>query len=71
MTEEVQQPEEKAPELTIVDLQNLRAIVDAASRRGAFGAAEMTAVGSVYNKLDAFLNAVSPKQPEENTQPAA
>jgi hypothetical protein len=31
-----------SPELTIVDLQNLRAILDTASRRGAFAAAEMT-----------------------------
>ena len=59
-----------APELTIVDLQNLRSIVDVASRRGAFGAAEMAAVGGVFNKLDAFLAVAAPAEaPAE--EPAA
>jgi hypothetical protein len=48
------------PELTIQDLQNLRAIIDVASQRGAFRAAEMQAVGSAFNKLNDFLNAVAP-----------
>jgi len=63
-----------APELTIVDLQNLRQVVDIAARRGAFSAAEMTAVGGVYSKLDTFLNAVAPAAaPAEQSadQPAA
>jgi hypothetical protein len=49
-----------SPELTIVDLQNLRAILDTASRRGAFAAAEMTSVGSCFDRLNNFLNAVAP-----------
>jgi len=58
---ENQQPQtqQPSPDLTIVDLQNMRAIIDVAARRGAFGAAEMTAVGAAFNKLDAFLNAVA------------
>jgi hypothetical protein len=60
-----------APELTITDLQNIRAIIDAASRRGAFGASEMAAIGSVFNKLDAFLNAVAPAQQAADGQPDA
>lgn len=62
------------PELTITDLQNIRGIIDAAARRGAFGAAEMSAIGSVFNKLDAFLNVVAPPPaaPETGTTaPAA
>jgi len=55
------------PELTVTDLQNLKAIIDAASRRGAFGAGEMAAVGSVYNKLDSFLQAVAPQQQQEES----
>jgi len=47
------------PDLSVTDLQNLRAIIDVASTRGAFKAAEMAAVGTVFNKLDAFLNAVA------------
>jgi hypothetical protein len=57
------------PDLTITDLQNLRAIIDVASTRGAFKAAEMAAVGTVFNKLDAFLNAVAPAQ-QAQTPPA-
>jgi hypothetical protein len=55
--------ESASPELTIIDLQNLRQIIDLAARRGAFQAAEMTAVGTVFNKLDSFLSAISPGQP--------
>ena len=59
------------PELTIQDLGNLRAIIDVASQRGAFRAAEMQAVGSAFNKLNDFLNAVAPAKAEEEQQPAA
>jgi hypothetical protein len=59
--------EAQQPELTIQDLNNLRAIIDVASQRGAFKAAEMQAVGSAFNKLNDFLNAVSPA-PVSDTQ---
>jgi len=55
------------PELSLTDLHNLRSIVDTASRRGAFHAQEMSAVGSVFDKLNNFLNAVKPAQPQEET----
>lgn len=66
---ENQQPQtqQPSPDLTIVDLQNMRAIIDVAARRGAFGAAEMTAVGAAFNKLDAFLNAVAPEKQDQNS----
>lgn len=67
-TEQSQQP--AAPELTIVDLQNIRSVIDVAARRGAFGANEMAAVGGVYDKLNAFLNAVAPQAPAEEQAPA-
>ena len=54
-----------APEFSIADLQNLRAIVDLAAKRGAFSAAEMSAVGQVFDRLNAFLNAVAPQQPAQ------
>jgi hypothetical protein len=53
-------PQADAPQLTIVDLQNLRAIVDTASRRGAFGAAELSSVGTTFDRLNTFLNSVAP-----------
>jgi hypothetical protein len=55
------------PQLTISDLQNLRAIVDLAVRRGAFGAAEATSVGQTFDRVNTFLNAVAPAQ--SNTTP--
>jgi hypothetical protein len=56
------------PELTVTDLINIRAILDVAVRRGAFGAAEASAVGATFDKLNTFLNAVSPQKTE--TPPA-
>lgn len=55
--------EEEAPaELNLNDLAALRSIIDAASTRGAFKANEMVAVGTVYNKLDKFLNQAAKAQ---------
>jgi hypothetical protein len=56
------QEQAQAPELTIADLTNLRAVIDVAAQRGAFRAAEMAAVGAVFNKLNGFLEAVYPQQ---------
>tara|TARA_Y100000114_G_C11755242_1_gene326522 strand:- start:1539 stop:1790 length:252 start_codon:yes stop_codon:yes gene_type:complete len=60
---------EQAPDpmaLSIGDLKNLQVILDVASTRGAFKAAEMANVGFLYNKLSAFLAKMDP-----NNQPAA
>jgi hypothetical protein len=54
-----------APELTIQDLNNLRTIIDVATQRGAWRAPELAAVGSAFNRLNDFLNAVAPQQPAE------
>mgnify|MGYP001258329737 FL=1 len=48
--------------LSIGDLKNLATILDVASSRGAFKAAEMAGVGLMYNKLQAFLAKVAPEQ---------
>jgi hypothetical protein len=56
-TNQVQQ-EARPAELSVKDLVNIRAVVDTAVRRGAFSAEEVSAVGAVYDKLNAFLNAV-------------
>jgi hypothetical protein len=55
--ESLQAPEQEvAPvQLTVADLQLLAKIVDLASRRGAFQAAELSNVGEAYNKLAGFL----------------
>lgn len=71
MTEETTtQPEaQTTPEapasvdLTVQDLAGLRSVIDVASSRGAFKAAEMEAVGKLFNKLNAFLDQVAKQQP--------
>lgn len=54
--------EAQAPELTVSDLSAIRQIIDVASQRGAFKANEMAVVGTAYNKLETFLNAVAAQQ---------
>lgn len=54
-----------APELTITDLINIRSVVDVAVRRGAFGAAEVSAVGAAFDRLNTFLNAVAPAKTDQ------
>lgn len=63
------QPEQTVaqPELTITDLMNIRSIIEAAVRRGAFGAKEISSVGVAFDKLDNFLNSVQPPK-QENTE---
>ena len=68
MADEQEAP--KGPELTVTDLQNLRAIIDIAATRGAFKASEMAGVGTVFNKLDKFLAAVVPAQAAEQAAQA-
>ena len=75
MTEEIQNQENTqteapaqqaaqpaTPDLNISDLLALKSIVDIASTRGAFKAAELEAVGKTYNKLNAFLESVTKKE---------
>ena len=45
-------------QITIADLDMIKNIIDLASTRGAFRAAELKEVGEVYNKLATFLDAV-------------
>ena len=61
------QPDPNA--LSIGDLKNLSSILDVASTRGAFKAAEMAGVGFLYNKLQAFLAKVAPPEPKKETEP--
>lgn len=61
----------KQPELSIVDLQNLRAIIDVATRRGTFQAQELSGVGAVFDRLNAFLNSVAPAQAQASADAPA
>ena len=51
-----------AVNVTVQDVANAYAIIDLAAKRGAFQAAELQAVGTVANKLKAFLDAVQAAQ---------
>jgi hypothetical protein len=74
MTEEVKKSAEEtaateqAPQgnpgtdLNISDLMALKNIIEVATTRGAFKAAELEAVGKTFNKLNAFLEAVAKKE---------
>ena len=53
---------EQAPELTVTDLNAIKQIIDVASSRGAFKPNEMAVIGTTYNKLELFLNAVASQQ---------
>jgi hypothetical protein len=58
-TEEQSQDQVQNYDLTVQDLSAIKAIIDVAAQRGSFKPAEMQAVGTVYNKLSGFLDAVS------------
>jgi len=57
-------------DLTLNDLASLKSIIDVASNRGAFKPNEMVAVGSVYTKLEKFLE-VAAKQSQAAQQAQA
>lgn len=59
--ETVQQPA-PAPDLSVQDLNTLKQVIDVASQRGAFRPNEMVTVGTIYSKLETFLNAVAESQ---------
>jgi hypothetical protein len=53
-----------AVDLSVNDLVVLRSIVEVASQRGAFKAAELEVVGKSFNKLNAFLESVTATKEE-------
>ena len=55
-------PQPGPADLNISDLTALKSIIEVATSRGAFKAAEYEAVGKTFNKLSAFLEAVAKKE---------
>lgn len=51
--------------IQIADLQSVLNIIDLASKRGAFGASELTQVGSVADKISNFLSVIAKQQKEK------
>lgn len=58
------------PSITIPDVTNALRIIDVAAERGAFRGPELSQVGSVRDRIAAFLDAVSAQQAatEETTE---
>lgn len=66
---------EASAELGLQDLVAIKSIIDVASSRGAFKPNEMVAVGSIYSKLEKFLDAAAKQsqsaQPQSQASPNA
>jgi len=54
--------ESEAPSVSLRDLDQLAQVIDLASQRGAFRGGELAVVGTLYNKLVAFLTNVKAQQ---------
>ena len=57
-------PQPAAVDLNVSDLIAIKNIIEVASDRGAFKAAELEAVGKTFNKLNSFLEAVTAEKKE-------
>jgi hypothetical protein len=57
MSEEITQPTESAPSLTLNDLMVALNMIQVVAQRGAVRADEMSAVGNLHDRLKAFLEA--------------
>ena len=55
---------EVTTDITLGDFQIILNLIDLASARGAFRGAELTPVGNVYTKLEAFLKQTAEAQAE-------
>lgn len=51
-----------APDLNINDLIAMRSVIDVVTKRGAFQANELSSVGTLFDKLNAFLEAAQKAQ---------
>lgn len=60
------QPQQQPASISIADLQNMLAIVDLATSRGAFRGPELSQVGQVFDRVNSFLQSVTP----QDNQPA-
>ncbi len=63
-----QEQAQSSNDLTINDLNALKAIIDLASQRGAFKPTEMVAVGQTYAKLASFLDNVAKQAEAQKAQ---
>ena len=65
---EVQGTQPEHATLGVADLQNAAQVIDVAVSRGAFRAAEAAQVGTVFNRLVAFIQSVQAQQNPDQKQ---
>ena len=53
--------------LTVRDLADIVEIIRVCSARGAFRAEELSGVGALYDRLNSFLQSVTPSKPTEES----
>jgi hypothetical protein len=70
-TQVAEAAEAAAPAVTVNDLANAYAVIDLASKRGAFQASELSAVGAVANKIKAFVDYIAAQQAPAEGEAAA
>lgn len=56
-------------EMTQQDLQLIAQIIDAGSRKGLFGAADLLSIGALHNKVLMMLQPNAPTTPETPKEP--
>lgn len=73
LPEDTQPAPADMPRFSINDLKSLQEIVKVATERGAFRAHELSAIGSVYDRLSAFLAAgeIASQSDEETAEETA
>jgi hypothetical protein len=66
MTDKVEETQEEtaAPGIGLQDIAACVQIIDIVAKRGAFEGAELADVGTVRNRLTAFLDANKPAEPD-------
>ena len=72
MSEETQEVQANTPEdviLNVQDIINVVKIIDVVSGRGAVKGDELSSVGTVRDRLVAFINANTPQPTEEEVEP--
>ncbi len=58
-------------ELNVQDLQLAASVIDLATQRGAFKANEAKAVGTIYDKITGFIQAVAEQQAKQKAEAEA